>query len=77
MNKLITRGVYFDLLPIFVDLNRRFFNENINAQLTWGIRRRAVTASKRSIRLGSYSPHRKIIRDQPLPRSGDRAKHLR
>lgn len=55
------RGLYFDLLPMFHDLNRRFFNETIAASVKWGIKRRAMGQSKRSLRLGSYHPHSKTI----------------
>ncbi len=55
-----TLGIYFDLMPLFVDLNRRFFDETIEAQLTWGIRRKERSV-KRSIRLGSYHPASKTI----------------
>lgn len=54
-----SRGVYFDLGPMFHDLNRRFFNDRIAADLKWGIRRTEKT--KRSIRLGSYRPQTKTI----------------
>ena len=52
-------GTYFDLMPIFQDLNRRFFCDRIDASVKWGIRRTHVR--KRSIRLGSYHAHNKTI----------------
>lgn len=60
-----SKGVYFDLLPMYHDLNRRFFNGTITAQLSWGMRRKAKEGSKRSIRLGSYHPHSKTILINP------------
>ncbi len=54
-------GVYFNLQPIFHDLNQRFFNQKITARVKWGIRRRPSIQSKCSIRLGSYHPHKKTI----------------
>lgn len=57
--KTYTKGIYFDLAPIFHDLNRRFFNHTIAARLTWG--QRKTLSHKRSIRLGSYHPTKKII----------------
>lgn len=56
-----TRGIYFDLAPLFNDLNARFFNDGIRATLKWGIRRKAAHGSKRAIRLGSYHPSKKMI----------------
>ncbi len=55
------QGIYFDLRPIFSELNRRFFAEAIDAQLRWGIRRTLKHKSKRSLRLGSYHPHNRTI----------------
>lgn len=54
-------GIYFDLSPIFHDLNQRFFNEKIEATLKWGQRRTHTGSNKRSLRLGSYHPHSKTI----------------
>lgn len=54
-----SEGIYFDLRPIYADLNQRFFDEKINARLKWGVRRTLET--KRSLRLGSYHPTTKTI----------------
>jgi len=58
-----TRGLYFDLEPIFCELNQRFFAGLIQARLRWGKRR--TIANKRAIRLGSYHPRHKIITINP------------
>lgn len=57
-------GIYFDLIPIFEDLNRRFFADSIKAELAWG-QRRTSERKKRTIRLGSYHPRRKSITIHP------------
>lgn len=54
------QGRYFDLLPIYHDLNQRFFAGTIQATIRWG-RRLAPSTRKRSIRLGSYNPNNKVI----------------
>ncbi|MEE2779482.1 MAG: hypothetical protein VYE15_03090, partial [Myxococcota bacterium] len=45
--------------------SRRAFGEAATVPVTWGIRRR-VRARQRSIRLGSYSPDKGLIRVNPL-----------
>ncbi|MCA9508689.1 MAG: hypothetical protein KC505_09750 [Myxococcales bacterium] len=62
---LPTSGIYFDLSPIFADLNQRYFNEKISAHLRWGIKRTHNGARKKSIRLGSYHPGKKLITINP------------
>lgn len=63
--KRTTQGTYFDLAPIFSELNDRFFNGKIEAELRWGSRRAQASARKRSIRLGSYHPHKRLITIHP------------
>jgi predicted metal-dependent hydrolase len=58
INKAI--GVYFDLNQLFFDLNQRFFFGTISAQIKWGAKKKPLKA-KRSIRLGSYHPQKKVI----------------
>jgi len=58
-----TRGLYFDLEPIFSELNARFFAGKINATLKWGKRR--TLSNKRAIRLGSYHPKHRVITINP------------
>jgi hypothetical protein len=52
-------GLYHNLEPIFMDLNQRYFALTIEASIGWGQKR--TTNQKRSIRLGSYYPHKKAI----------------
>lgn len=58
--KSLFLGFYYNLAPIFVDLNQRFFNKEIVAELKWG-RRQTSKYKKRSLRLGSYHPESKTI----------------
>lgn len=64
MNLQNTQGIYFDLKPIFDQLNERFFAGSIKAELRWG-RRRSAQERKRTIRLGSYHPRHKSITIHP------------
>jgi hypothetical protein len=57
--KSLFSGAYYNLLPIFHDLNQRFFKKQIAADLRWGIRR--TSRRKLSLRLGSYHPESKTI----------------
>ena len=54
-------GTYFNLMPIFRDLNQRFFHDKITARVRWGRRRSFAAHAKCSIRLGSYSPSNQTI----------------
>lgn len=58
------RGRYFDLKEIFDDLNRRHFDGQIGAFVTWGRRTRPGTRS-RSIHFASYNWCRQVIRVHP------------
>lgn len=58
------KGIYFDLGPIFDELNVRFFAQSIDAALSWG-RQYKPQAQKRSIRLGSYHPKYRSITIHP------------
>lgn len=53
-------GIYFDLEKIFYELNHKYFAGQISATLKWGAKRKH-NGLKRSIRLGSYHPHKKAI----------------
>ncbi len=58
------QGQQYDLKPIFDELNRRYFDNSIDAGLTWmsvGLSRR-----RRSIKLGSYSEDQNLIRMHPV-----------
>jgi len=54
-----TKGIYFDLSLIFAELNVRYFDNGIDALLSWGKRRTQLR--KRTIRLGSYHPNSRTI----------------
>jgi predicted metal-dependent hydrolase len=58
------RGRYFDLKEVFDDLNRRHFDGEVRAFITWGRRTRAKSRS-RSIHFGSYNWDRRVIRIHP------------
>ena len=59
-----TRGRHFNLLEIFIALNKEYFSGEVTAAITWGKRspRRAV----RKRRLGSFQRDRNIIRINPV-----------
>ena len=67
--KLTTAGVHHDLLEIYDDLNRRYFDGAIEARITWG-QRSKKKRRRNSIKMGSYSVEDKLIR---IHRSLDRA----
>jgi hypothetical protein len=59
-----TLGQVFDLQDVFDELNRHYFDERIDARITWGTRsnkRRRRT----SIKMGSYSVEDRLIRIHP------------
>lgn len=61
--KLRSEGRFHDLGAILADLNARFFHGRCDVSITWGLpgtRRR-----RRSIQLGSYSSHERLIRVHP------------
>ncbi len=58
-------GVYHNLDAIFEQLNQRFFNNQIVANLQWGQSSTQPGKNKRSIRLGSYDPKTKQITIHP------------
>ncbi|MGF1508339.1 MAG: hypothetical protein ACFB9M_02410 [Myxococcota bacterium] len=58
------RGAVHDLARILHDLNRRFFEDRIDARITWGASR-STSNRKRSIRLGTYVADLKLIRIHP------------
>ena len=65
---ILTAGDHHDLRAIFDDLNARYFDNAIDAAITWGAR---TTAPRRrsSIKMGSYSVEERLIR---IHRSLDR-----
>jgi hypothetical protein len=65
---LHAKGARHDLLAIFQDLSQRYFDGNCHALITWGRRspRRPGQASRRVIKLGSYSSLERLIRINPV-----------
>lgn len=60
---VLPRGEIHDLQAIFDDLNRRYFENRIQARITWT---RALRGQKRnSIRMGSYCDEQRLIRIHP------------
>lgn len=67
--KLTTAGEVHDLQDIFDGLNVRYFNDQIDARITWG-QKSGKKKRRNSIKMGSYSVEDKLIR---IHRSLDRA----
>lgn len=65
---LITTGDHHDLRTIFDDLNARYFDNTIDAAITWGARTGAPRR-RTSVKMGSYSVEERLIR---IHRSLDR-----
>jgi len=61
---LRTRGRHHDLSVIYQRLNREYFGGAHDARISWGILRRP--ASRRSIKVGSFSVEDRLIRIHPL-----------
>ena len=66
---IFTAGEYHDLRQIFDELNARYFNNQIDAAITWGART-GRQRRRNSIKMGSYSVEDRLIR---IHRSLDRA----
>ncbi len=62
---LLTRGAHHDLLGIFDDLNRRYFDGRVHAVITWGKRGAKRDRPRQTIKLGSYSNVERMIRVHP------------
>lgn len=58
------RGTHHDLETIYDALNRRFFKNAVDATITYGPAPK-VSAPRKSIKMGSYSPEAKVIRIHP------------
>ena len=65
---IFTAGEHYDLRQIFDDLNVRYFDNKIEAAITWGARTGRVRR-RNSIKMGSYSVEDRLIR---IHRSLDR-----
>lgn len=66
---VVTAGDHHDLRAIYDDLNRRYFDDKIDAAITWGPRT-GRPRRRNSIKMGSYSVEDRLIR---IHRSLDRA----
>jgi hypothetical protein len=66
---IFTAGEYHDLRAIFDELNQRYFDNKIDAAITWGARC-GRPRRRNSIKMGSYSVEDRLIR---IHRSLDRA----
>ena len=69
-SELKTKGEFFDLLEIFNYLNRKYFNNSIKADITWGKEINGQPRHHRSVKMGTYSVEDKIIK---IHRSLDRS----
>jgi hypothetical protein len=66
---IFTAGEHHDLRQIYDDLNTRYFDNKIDAMITWG-QRTGRPRRRNSIKMGSYSVEDRLIR---IHRSLDRA----
>lgn len=66
---IFTAGEHHDLRAIFDELNARYFDDKIDAAITWGTRT-GRPRRRNSIKMGSYSVEDRLIR---IHRSLDRA----
>jgi hypothetical protein len=66
---IFTAGEYHDLRAIYDELNARYFDNKIDAAITWG-QRTGRPRRRNSIKMGSYSVEDRLIR---IHRSLDRA----
>jgi hypothetical protein len=62
---LVTRGKHHDLLAVFQNINERYFDDSINALITWGKRPTTKAKHRKTIKLGSYSAVDRLIRVHP------------
>ena len=65
-----TRGKYHDLLPVYRELNGRYFNNSVCCDITWGARTRLCRKAVRKRTLGSYSARTNTRRISPVLDSG-------
>ncbi|MEI6789646.1 MAG: SprT-like domain-containing protein [Myxococcaceae bacterium] len=64
MSTVKPKGIYHDIELIYQQINSLYFDNQIEAKITWG-RFGSYAARKRSIRLGSYCSQRKRILIHP------------
>jgi predicted metal-dependent hydrolase len=63
-SSLSTRGTHHDLAAVYRDVNQRYFDNAVDAHITWG-RDAQVRRVRRSIKLGSYTARERLIRVHP------------
>jgi hypothetical protein len=59
-----TMGNRFDLQAILDDLNRSYFSDSVDVRITWG--RHRQVKGKKSVQLGIYAAHERLIRIHPV-----------
>jgi hypothetical protein len=64
LTPLVTKGQHHDLLPLFHEVNRKYFGGTVDALITWG-RASPARGPRATIKLGSYSAVEKLIRVHP------------
>ncbi|MCB9561011.1 MAG: hypothetical protein H6709_20770 [Kofleriaceae bacterium] len=69
MQVIVTAGQFHDLRAMYDDLNARYFDNKIEAAITWGPRT-GRPRRRNSIKMGSYSVEERLIR---IHRALDRA----
>ena len=68
--KLNPRGKHHDLFEIFQELNDRYFDNEVDALVTWGKRSHSKLPVRQTIKLGSYSAAERLIRIHPVLHKG-------
>ena len=58
------RGMHHDLAEVYRTINRRYFDDSVDARITWS-RDPQPTRTRRSIKLGSYTARERLIRVHP------------
>lgn len=61
---LVTKGRVYDLAEMYQEINRRYFDDAVNAKITWG--KWPMRNHRRSIRFGSHETRSNVIRIHPL-----------
>lgn len=61
---LCHQGRFFNLLELYQRINIIYFEDKVNCLITWGTSRKR--GHQKSVGLGSYSPHTRVIRINPI-----------
>ena len=69
-HQIDVEGRFFNLRQIYDELNAKYFNDEVDVQITWGQRGRRRRA-RESIRLGSYTLEDQLIRIHPVLDASD------